>query len=131
KEMTLGAHGRQDIPFEKIVSELQPERDLSRQPLFQVVFALQNLSQEELELPALRLRPMSGLHLTAKFDLTIFMKSGPSGLHGNAEYATDLFDDVTIERLLDHWKRLLEGVAANPECAVWELPILSEQERRQ
>src|SRR5262245_13617362 len=131
KEVTLGAYAHQDIPFEKIVAELQPERDLSRQPLFQVVFTLQNLPQEELKLPALRLRPMSGLHPTAKFDLTIDMKPGPSGLHGNAEYATDLFDSVTIERLLDHWKRLLEGVAANPESAVWELPILSGQERRQ
>src|SRR5262249_8808087 len=71
KEVTVGAYGRQDMPFEKIVAELQPQRDLSRQPLFQIVFALQNLPQEELELPGLRLWGIKSGHVSSKFDLTI------------------------------------------------------------
>src|SRR5262249_45357774 len=118
-------------PFEKIVAELNPERDLSRQPLFQVDFTFQNLTRAELELPGLKLKPMVGEHVTSMFDLTINLMPGPSGVHGNVEYATDLFNGVTIERLVSHWMRLLEEAVAHPESGVWELPLLSEGERRQ
>src|SRR5262249_38707450 len=115
KEVTLGAYGRQDLPFEKLVSELQPQRDLSRQPLFQVMFALHNLPQEELELPGLKLRPIESGQAASKFDLTITLRETSAGLRGRVEYATDLFDSATVERLIDHWERLLEGVTVNPE----------------
>src|SRR5262245_37186760 len=131
KEVTLGAYGRQDMPFERLVAELQPQRDLSRQPLFQIVFTLQNLPQEELELPGLKLRPIGSGRVSSKFDVTIALQETSAGLRGVLEYATDLFDPATVERLMDHWKRLLEGAVVNPESAVWELPILGEQERRQ
>ena len=87
------------LPFEKLVEELQPERDLSRQPLFQVLFALQNVPQETLELPELRLRPMERGRTTSKFDLSLYVTETADGLAGSIEYATDLFEASTIERL--------------------------------
>jgi amino acid adenylation domain-containing protein len=131
KEVMLGAYAHQDMPFEKLVAELQPQRDLSRQPLFQVAFALQNILPDELDLPGLKLRPMAGEHGTSKFDLGIVVEEAFSKLHGHIKYATDLFDENTIVRLIDHWKRLMEGAVAKPECCIWELPLLSEEERRQ
>src|SRR5262249_27627495 len=106
-------------------------RDLSRQPLFQVMFVLQNLPHVELELPGLKLRPIDNGHVSSKFDLEITLQESSAELRGGVVYATDLFELATVERLIDHWQRLLEAVVVNPESPVWELPIMSEQERRQ
>jgi amino acid adenylation domain-containing protein len=129
KKAALGAYAHQDLPFEKLVEDLQPVRDLSRQPLFQVVFALQNVPQETLELPGLRLSRAGGSAVTSKFDLSLHVFEGGSGLHCLVEYATDLFDGSTIERLIGHYRTLLEGIVAAPERRVSELPLLSAAER--
>jgi len=131
RETALGAYTHQDLPFEKLVAELQPVRDLSRQPLFQVVFALQNVPQERLQLPGLELRRAGGGGPTSKFDLSLFVQERDGGLEAYFEYATDLFERPTIERLAGHLRVLLEGIVADPDVAIGALPLLSESERRQ
>ncbi|WP_315705401.1 MULTISPECIES: non-ribosomal peptide synthetase [unclassified Bradyrhizobium] len=128
RDVALGAYAHQDLPFEKLVEELQPARDLSRQPVFQVCFSLQNTPREAVELPALTLRMLSGEHRTSLFDLTLFMRETDAGLIGTFEYASDLFDRTTIERLADHFARLLEGIVATPDARLSALPLLSEVE---
>lgn len=141
RESALEAYAHQDVPFEKIVEELQPERDLSRQPLFQVVFALGNMPRPDIKLPGLTISPLldddaprdtddEDKKRTAKFDITLSLRETPSGLRGSVEYNTDLFDASTIRRLLDSWQSLLEGVVANPHARISELPVLSTEERR-
>ena len=131
REVALGAHARQDLPFEKLVEALQPERDLSRNPLFQVMFAFQNAPMEALMLPGLTVTPLEVESETAQFNLTLSMEETGQGLKGVVEYNTDLFDGVTIERMLGHFETLLEGVVVNPEQRLWELPLLTEAERYQ
>jgi natural product biosynthesis luciferase-like monooxygenase protein/amino acid adenylation domain-containing protein len=129
KEAALGAYAHQDLPFEKLVEELQPVRDLSRQPLFQVEFALQNTPQETLELPGLTPSPLASEHVTTRFDLSLHLFESGAGLRGVIEYATDLFDGSTIERLVGHFERLLEGIVVDPNRRLSELPLLAEAER--
>ena len=135
KQAALEAYAHQDIPFEKLVEELQPARDLSRQPIYQVGFVFQNQPREHFAVAGLRSR--SGLSLgasggepvTAKLDLGLYLYESPSGLRGAFEYATDLFDRETIERLVSHFETLLSGIVAAPEKTVGQLPLLSEAER--
>jgi amino acid adenylation domain-containing protein len=129
KRTTLEAYAHQDLPFEKLVEELQPVRDLSRQPICQVNFTFQNQPRESFELPDVRWSGLSGGHVTAKLDLTLFISETPSGLCGAIEYATDLFDRQTIQRLSGHFETLLGGIVADPEQRVAELPLLSVAER--
>ncbi len=131
REVTLGAYEHQDVPFEKLVEELQPERSLSHTPLFQVMFALQNTPGQALELQGLRLNPMTSVSKVAKFDLSLFLVERAEGLRGAVEYCTDLFDEATITRMLGHFQTLLEGVIADPDRQLSELPLLTEAERRQ
>ncbi|WP_315792608.1 non-ribosomal peptide synthetase [Bradyrhizobium sp. SZCCHNRI1002] len=131
KEVALGAYAHQDLPFEKLVEELQPVRDLSRQPVFQVSFSLQNTPQDAIELPVLTLRLLGSEHRTSLFDLTLFMRETEAGLVGTFEYASDLFDRATIERLAEHFEILLGGIVSTPEARLSELPLLSEAERHQ
>jgi len=139
RETALGAYAHQDLPFEMIVDALQPQRDLSHSPLFQVMFALQNtprgvgatrtpISAGDSPLMLSAFESHSG---TAKFDLTLFMVEEGEALGGALEYNTDLFDAVTIERLAEHFKILLAAAAAAPETSVARLPLLSDAERRQ
>ncbi len=128
KEVCLGAYAHQDMPFERLVSELAPERDLSRTPLFQVMFILQNAPQESLALPGLKLRGMSAEGVTVKFDLMLTLMDHPSGIRGTFEYTSDLFDQPTIERMVAHFQTVLDGIARDPDRAVSELPLLPEQE---
>lgn len=108
KTTALEAYTHQDLPFEKLVTALSPERDLSRQPLFQVMFALQNTPQAPTQiLPDLEVSTAGFEHVTAKFDLTLSMVETPSGLVGGFEYATDLFDAETIARWSASFERLL------------------------
>jgi len=131
KEAALGAYAHEDVPFEKLVAELQPQRDLSRQPLFQVMFALQNLPQEKLNLPDLRLSLVERGQGSAKFDLFLQLTEGPGGLTGILEYATDLFEQAMVERLVGHFRTLLEEIVADPERRVSEFDLLSKAERHQ
>ena len=130
KETCLGAYAHQDMPFERLVQELVPERDLGRSPLFQVTFTLQSAPREAMALEGLRAENLRVAGASAKFDLTLAMIEGPDGLTALFEYATDLFDASTIERLLGHLETLLEGVAADPAAAVASLPILPAAERQ-
>jgi non-ribosomal peptide synthetase component F len=122
KEAALGAYAHQDLPFEKLVEELRPVRDLSRQPLFQVQFALQNFPQERLALPGLKLSRVRVGQVTTKFDLSLVFET-PSALQGSIVYATDLFDRSTIERLIAHFENLLSEVVAAPESRISQLSL--------
>ena len=132
REISLNAYAHQDIPFEKLVEELQSTRDQSRTPLFQVMLVLHDAEQEALSLPGLTTEPFPQKHNTSKFDLTLYLAKSQGGLlRGYWEYATDLFDATTIERLSRHFEVLLEGIVANPDQRIGELPLLTEQEQHQ
>ena len=130
REVALGAYAHQDLPFDKLVEELQPERDLSRNPLFQVMFILQNAPPAELDLPGIKPSVQSAQRVTAKFDLTLAMIKKSDGLRGMLEYNSDLLDAATAESLADHFQTLLKGFLADPDQPVGELPMLSEAERK-
>ncbi|HLL70298.1 MAG TPA: amino acid adenylation domain-containing protein, partial [Pyrinomonadaceae bacterium] len=130
REMTLGAYAHQDVPFEKLVEELQPERELSHAPLFQVMFTLQNAPRPSLELSGLTLSQVEMDAGTAMFDLSLSVEETPRGLFGVFEYNTDLFDASTIRRLAGHLQNLLTGVVAAPRRRVSSVPLLDEDERR-
>lgn len=131
RKITLDAYDHQDLPFEKLVEELQPERELARMPLFQVVFVLQNAPMRSLELPGLTLSPLAIHTKTARFDIEVELVERPEGLYGSFEYNTDLFDAATIARMLGHFQTLLEGIVADPEQRLADLPLLTEAERQQ
>ena len=131
RERTLGAYAHQDLPFERLVEELHPERNVSHSPLFQVMFVHQNTPQEPFALPGLAVTPLEVDYGASKFDLTMFTYEQPDGLKVLIEYSTDLFEPETIERLFGHFQTLLEGIVANPETPIGELPFLTEAERQQ
>jgi len=131
KEVALGAYAHQDLPFEQLVEALQPTRDLSYTPLFQVMFALDDALVPSVELPELAVSSYPVEIGTAKFDLTLSMENTADGLVGVWEYNTDLFDDATIARMARHFQTLLEAIAANPIQPISELPLLTEAERHQ
>ncbi|HJR08608.1 MAG TPA: non-ribosomal peptide synthase/polyketide synthase [Pyrinomonadaceae bacterium] len=130
REVCLGAYAHQDVPFEKLVEELQPEREMSHTPLFQVMFALQN-AVAPTQLPGLELSSLEVESGVAKFDLTLGMNETDEGLGGLFEYNTDLFEGETIERMIGHLTTLLEAIVADPQRRVSELPLMAERERRQ
>ncbi|MCP4549380.1 MAG: amino acid adenylation domain-containing protein [bacterium] len=130
REVALGAYAHQDLPFEVLVDALQPERDLSRSPLFQVMFVLQNAPVEALELPNLTVSRLEADSKTAKFDLTLTMAETAQGLRGALEYNTDLFDAGTIDRLVGHFQVLLQGIVADPDQRIADVPILTDAERQ-
>jgi non-ribosomal peptide synthetase component F len=129
REASLGAAAHQDLPFEKLVEELAPERDLSRSPLFQVMFALQNVRLESPALSELQLSHAGEAPQIAKFDLTLFMSESEGELGGSLEYNTDLFDAASIERMAGHFEQLLGAVAEDPDRSVSALEILPASER--
>src|SRR6266699_1048042 len=129
--VTLGAYGHQDVPFEKLVEELQPERSLSHTPLFQVLFALQNGPAAALEAEGLKLSMIGSKSTTAKFDLLLSLEEGKAGLQATLEYRRELFAAERMVSLADNFKRLLESIVAEPERRVSTLPLLSEAERQQ
>ncbi|MFB2922991.1 amino acid adenylation domain-containing protein [Aerosakkonema funiforme] len=141
KEVTLGAYAHQDLPFEKLVEELHPERNLNQNPLFQVVFALQNAPMSPLELPDLMLSSLPFDTETTRFDLEFHLwEPSPNnklwvdsaeGISGFVIYSTDLFDESTINRMWGHFQNLLESIVSNPEQAIAELPLLTESELHQ
>ena len=127
----LGAYDHQDLPFEKLVEELQPDRDMSRNPLFQVTFALQNAPAPPLDLGALRVQPLAFDVNVTRFDLELHTWEHAGGLVGLFVYSTELFDAATIERMAGHLAALLEAAAEDPDRRLSELPLLTERERRQ
>jgi amino acid adenylation domain-containing protein len=128
REAALGAYLHQDVPFEKLVEELQPERSLSYNPLFQVVFALENTPEFNLQLPGLNISGLDAESETAKFDLRLSMSEIRDELMGTLRYSTDLFNPPTIQRMLGHFKALLESIAKNPDERISGLSLLSEEE---
>src|SRR5215213_889540 len=131
RETTLGAYAHQDLPFEKLVEMLQPERELSHNPLFQVSFALQNAPQEAVAVGGLQMSVVETARTTARFDLEFHLWEREQGLNGFIIYSTELFEAETIERLLKHYERLLTAVVAQPEQRVSEVKLLSEAEAQQ
>jgi amino acid adenylation domain-containing protein len=128
REATLGAYAHQDVPFEKLVEALQPERSLAHAPIFQVMLALQNAPGGALELPGLHLTPLAASGEAAKFDLHLALVEGPTGITGSLGYALDLFDRATAARLAGHLATLLEGAVGQPERRLSELPLLTGEE---
>lgn len=122
RDTVLDAQAHQDLPFEKLVEALRPERTMAWSPIFQVAFVLQNT-------------PLSSAFAitstAAKFDLTLFLRDDPTGILGAFEYNTDLFDAATIERMRDHFRLLAEGVVAYSDLPISRLPMLSDAEREQ
>ncbi|MEO7330088.1 MAG: AMP-binding protein, partial [Minicystis sp.] len=129
RETCLGAYTHEDLPFERLVQELLPERDLARSPLFQVMFTLHGGGRPALDLPGLSIRETILDSGTAKFDLTLVMSDEPSGLTALLEYSTDLFDAETMERMLTHLATLLHGIVEAPAALIRHLPLLSPTER--
>lgn len=130
QEVTSGAFDHQDLPFEKLVEEMQPERSLSHTPLFQVMFVLQNAPMPPLELPELILNPVIVDSKTAKVDLSLSVTDTPQGLIGNLEYNTDLFEAATIKRMVGHFQTMLSSIVVNPDQRLSDLSILTETERQ-
>ncbi|WP_232463551.1 non-ribosomal peptide synthetase [Tumebacillus avium] len=131
KHTTLDAYANQDVPFEMLVAELQPDRELGRTPLFQALFVLQNTPSAGMELPGLTLTGVPLENSTAKFDLSLMMAETEAGLQGSFEYNTDLWDTATIERMAGHFTTLLEGLTNDPAQPVGILPMLTAAEADQ
>jgi amino acid adenylation domain-containing protein/FkbM family methyltransferase len=131
RETALESYAHQDLPFEKLVEELQPERSLSHTPLFQVMFLLQNVPVLEVNPAGLMLSPFGGEIGTSKFDLVLSMEDTSEGMFSLIEYDVDLFDASTIRRMLDHFNILLAAIAANPDQRIASLPMLTQTERHQ
>jgi amino acid adenylation domain-containing protein len=131
RRVALDAYAHQELPFEKLVEALQPVRDLSRPPLFQAMFVLQNEPLRPLELAGLKLTALLTHSGTAKFDLMLSVEEHAGGLSGILEYNTALFNAETVTRLLGNYQTLLEGVVVNVEQHLSQLPVSSEAERRQ
>ncbi|MEH2438424.1 MAG: amino acid adenylation domain-containing protein [Nostoc sp.] len=131
REVTLNAYAHQDLPFEKLVEELQPERDLSRNPLYEVMFVLQNTPMSVQEVSGLTLRTLQFDSGTAQLDIFVSMSESQQGLTGFLEYNTDIFDSVTITRFISNFQTLLESIVANPEQRISELSPLTAKERSQ
>lgn len=136
REVALGAYAHQDLPFEKLVEEIRPERDTSQNPLFQVMFALQNVSAPTMETPQVRSAGLTMTRIdadsvTSQFDLTLGLIDRETDLILWIEYSTYLFNRDRIERMAGHLRSLLAAVVENPTLRLSELPLLAETERRQ
>ncbi|WP_414621620.1 amino acid adenylation domain-containing protein [Calothrix sp. CCY 0018] len=131
REVTLEAYAHQDLPFEKLVEELQPQRDLNHSPLFQIGFAFYNAPKIEAQLSNLTLNSLEVDSGTSKLDLTISFKETEAGLTGCIEYKSELYDAATITRMQAHFQTLLEGIVANPQQRLHQLPLLTTAEIQQ
>ncbi|HEV3050865.1 MAG TPA: condensation domain-containing protein, partial [Longimicrobium sp.] len=129
RTVTLGAYEHQEVPFEKLVAELQPERSLSHSPLFQVVFTLETAGSGGSGLPGLTVSGVGAAMAIAKFDLSLTFSTTAEGLRGGLNYNTDLFERSTVERMLGHLARVLEQIAADADVRLSRLELLGEPER--
>ncbi|HEX2091735.1 MAG TPA: amino acid adenylation domain-containing protein, partial [Longimicrobiaceae bacterium] len=131
REGTLGAFAHQEVPFEKLVEELSPERSLTHTPLFQVLFTLQNQEGRGLRLGPVQAEPLSGGEEIAKFELSLGMAERDERIGGGISYRADLYEGSTIERMAEHFRTLLDALTAAPQRRLSELPLLGAAERRQ
>ena len=131
RQVALDAYAHQDIPFEKLVEELAPDRALNRQPLFQVMFTLHNMPSPSLDLPGLSVETLTAHNETSKFDLLLSMREAGDRLTSVVEYNTDIFDESTISRMMQHFELLLQGIVVDAEIGISQLSLMSEEERRQ
>ena len=130
RRICLDAFAHQELPFDRLVEELHPARDLGRNPLFQVMFALHNAPERPLELAGLGVSALEVDPGAAKVDLALQLQETPQGLAASFEYATDLFDEASVARMAAHWRVLLEEMVAGRERSVAQLPLLTAPERR-
>ncbi len=131
KEVTLGAYAHQDVPFEKLVDALQPNRDTSHTPLFQVMFLLQNLTGTRLPFKGVEFEQLDIETNTSNFDLTLVLEEHRGQLVGSFEYNTDLFNESTIRRMSTHLELLLEAVVRDPDASISDYSILPPSEEKQ
>ena len=131
RQVSLEAYDHQDLPFEKLVEELQPERHVNRSPLVQVLFQLLNLSEQELTLEGLELSALPAVSPRVRFDLELHVWQQPRGLRGEVVYSTDLYEAATIERMMGHFVSLLAGIVADADQTIGQLPLLTAGERQQ
>jgi amino acid adenylation domain-containing protein/FkbM family methyltransferase len=129
RDLALEAYAHQDLPFEQLVQELAPERELSHTPLFQVMFGVQNVAVPRVASPEISLTPLTVESGIAKFDISLFMFEGGADLQGRIEYSTDLFSSDIIARMMGHFQQLLASIAANPDQRINDLPMLLADER--
>ena len=130
-EVSLEAHSHQDVSFEKLVEALQPERNMSYSPIFQVMFAFLNAGQTVLEIPGLKMSGYGAVQEAAKYDLLLGVMDLRERLSISLEYSTDLFEADTIERMLSHLRSLLESVVVDPGQRLTDIPLLQQSEREQ
>ncbi|HEY4460884.1 MAG TPA: amino acid adenylation domain-containing protein, partial [Pseudonocardiaceae bacterium] len=132
RESTIDAYAHQDLPFERLVEALRPERSPSHNPLVQVLFVLQNAPAGGARWPGLHASALAEqpAGATARFDITLSVRESADGLHANIEYNTDLFDEATIARLVRSYETVLTGAVEDPDRRVWELAVLPEEELR-
>src|SRR5262249_25084570 len=134
REVALSAYAHQDLPFERLVEELQPVRDLSRNPLFQVSFSMGSTPWHELHLPGLALGTLPRLEAGPEveiFDLTLQVFETPHGLDARLAWNTDLFDAATVGRMAGHFQALVAALAADPTRRIGEAEVLQPAEREQ
>jgi len=132
REACLGAHAHQDVPLEKLVEALQPERSSNGQPLFQATYTLQSVGETDSKLSGLVVRPLNLVTETAQFDLVVNGMESKYGLAGVFEYSTDLFDSATVTRMAEHFGEILNRVVAQPEIRLSQIEeSLAERERQQ
>jgi len=131
KEITLEAYDHQDLPFEKLVAHLRPERSLSQTPLFRVMFNWVNMPPASLKFSGITWEPVPQEHLTANFDLTLTAGEHEGSLRAGFEYSTDLYDEPTIAQMAKHFLMILGAITKNPESPIATMPLLTDQERKQ
>jgi amino acid adenylation domain-containing protein/non-ribosomal peptide synthase protein (TIGR01720 family) len=131
KEVALGAYAHQELPFERLVEELQPERGLGRTPFFNVAFGVQNAPRGEMRLKGLKIDSATAEQETVRFDLSLWITEGADGLRAGWIYSTELLEEATIIRMHGHFETLLSSIVARPHARLDELEMLSEAERAQ
>jgi len=131
REVALGAYARQEAPFEKLVEEINPNRDLSRSPLFQVMMVLQNTGRAEIDLRGLKVREIDDETKTAKFDLTLMLMEGREGIAGCLGYSHDLYEEETIRRMVRNYEKVVKEVVRDAEQRVREIDLMSAAEKEQ
>ena len=131
REVALAAYAHQDVPFEKLVEEINPERGLTSAPIFQVAFDLHNHPSADLELPGLTLELTGPPAIATEYDIVLNIVEEDRGIVGEVHYNTDLFDDTTIARMFKHYCAIVESVVAEPAQKVSTIPFLTDAERKQ
>jgi non-ribosomal peptide synthetase component F len=128
REVALGAYAHQDIPFDKLVQDLRPERSSSHNPIVQALFVMQNIPEQRRDLPGLERVPFPTTITRSKFDVGVFMRETPGGMFQDWLYSTELFERSTILRMASHFENLLNQALSNPDTRLSALEMRSAQE---